>query len=190
MQLQCHRQQREAGEQRCEQHRGQPLLGAARCRVQIPGLPLLLHQMVVVGHQQNGVARRHAEQRNEADHRPQSQRTAGQGDRRHPADQRARQRQQHQQHMPRMTECECQQQHDEHEGGGRVQQQFVLWRRSAPRPLRRSAETRPAAAGPWRRSPCARPRHSRLGRRPWAMPRRSGGAIRPDDRSDCAPTPC
>ena len=31
----------------------------------------------------------------------------------------------HQQHMPRSAECQGQQQHDEHEGRGRVQQQFV-----------------------------------------------------------------
>jgi len=45
-----------------EQHRRQPLLGARGRGIQIPGLRLHLHQMVIVRHQQNGVARGHPEQ--------------------------------------------------------------------------------------------------------------------------------
>ena len=39
----------------------EPLLGAARGRAQVPRLMLLPHQMVEVRHEQNGVARSHAE---------------------------------------------------------------------------------------------------------------------------------
>ncbi len=126
VQLPCHREQGQSGERCREQHRRQPLLGAARRGIQIPGLRLHLHQMVIVRHQQNGVARGHPEQGDEADHRAQGERTAGQGGRRHAADQRARQGKQHEKHVPRLPESKRQQQHDEHEGRGRVQQQFIL----------------------------------------------------------------
>ncbi len=155
----------------------------------VPWLRLHVHQMVVVRHQQNGVARRHAEQSDEADHGAQGQRAAGQGDRRHAADQRARQRQQHQQHVPGMPERQRQQQHDEHEARRPNAAAIRSWRRSAPRPRRRSAKTRPAAAAPLPRSRCAPLRRSRPDRRPSARRRRSGGAVRPDDRPGCAPGP-
>ena len=123
-QLNGDRQEGERGQRCREQYRREPLRRAARRRRESPRLSFNRDQVVVVGDEQDGVARRHAEQSDEAHHRPKRQRVAGDRHRGHAAEKRARQRDEHEEHVAAAAEGQRQQQHDQHEGSDCVQQQI------------------------------------------------------------------